>query len=291
MTSNDPVDHLEKLGVLRYLDFSSDTSRVPQGIQKPIMIRRVDPLPLTEIQAAAASAPGSVWYVLGEPNAWGLSVADTVVALHDTYQAILSEDPTAQITSPSILNWDFTCINCGGYQSGHSWLAEFLDEYQLLYGEAPPISIWAIDVYPIIWDAAQFPTVRADIVIEQITDFRAFLETLPYAQSDPIWITEIGLHWGFDDWVFEQEGCVGPAPAGEYQPQLIKDYLREVFSWLEANSASMSLDTWFLYSTYADIDVCNSASANGLTLFDSAGSDGQLTEVGWFYRDWVHNVR
>jgi len=291
MTSDDHIDHLAKLDVLRYLDFSADISNVPSGVQKPVMIRGIDPLPLVDIQTAAAASPGSVWYVLGEPNAWGVTVADSVVALHDVYEAILNEDPTAQITSPSILNWDFTCIGCGGYQSGHSWMQEFLDEYQLIYAEFPPIAIWAIDVYPIVWDAAQFPNVRDDIVIDQISHYRAYLDTLPQAQGKPMLITELGLHWGYDDWESGVPGCTGPSPKGDYKPEQIKTYLRSVFTWLEQNAYSKNIKAWYLFSTWQDIATCNAASANGLSLFDGPGSSANLTDIGKFYWDWVHNVR
>ena len=198
---------LDGLGVTWYIDYTADTSNIPAGRKKVIYINSVNPVPLQQINSAAAARPGSVWYVLGEPNAHGVSVADVVVGLHGTYAASRAADPSALITSPSLLNFDFTCTGCGGIPSGRSWVEEFRSTYKSLYGVEPPVDIWAIDVFPIIWPApfssapvsTAFPTVRDDIVTNDITAFRSYLSAIPAQAGKPIWVTEFGLHWGFSD--------------------------------------------------------------------------------------------
>jgi hypothetical protein len=128
IVTSDDAHALQTLGVTDYIDYSATLSDVPDGKRKLIYISSVDPLPLDAIRRGAAEAPGSVWYVLGEPNAHGKAVGDVVVGLHDTYAAIKQADPAALITSPSILNFGFSCINCGGYQAGGSWINRFVNE-------------------------------------------------------------------------------------------------------------------------------------------------------------------
>ncbi len=282
-----------------FIDYTSNLDDVPTGARKVIYLARVDPLPSGEqIKELADRAPGSVWYVLGEPNAHGVTVEDSIVALHDTYAAIKSADPTALITSPSILNYSFNCINCGGYAYGATWITDFYFGYIDLFGEAPPIDIWAIDVFPIVWPASNlppgeaFPTVRDDIVIKQIEEFREWVDSRPESRGKPIWITEFGLHWGFEDWKFGVEGCDGrPTPTGEYLADEVIDYLSRVYMWLEANSASMNIERWFTFSTYKDIATCEGDSGNGLSMLNDSGPHGELTEVGEFYNNWIRGIR
>jgi hypothetical protein len=296
VTSND-ARALSLLDVTEYIDYAMTTADVPSGKRKILYVRSVSPVPVLEIQQAAAAAPGSVWYVLGEPNAHGSTVEDVIAGLHDTYAVIRQADPTALITSPSILNFEFSCINCTGYPTGRSWIDQFRSEYLAIYGEEPPIDIWAIDVFPIVWPgpghpvSEVFPTVRHDIVKEQIEDYRDWIDLYPASRGKPIWITEFGLHWGFSNWDTSVPDCDTPTPAGVYETEKVKSYLREVYTWLEDNASEMNIQRWFTYSTYQDITVCRSDTANGLSLLSNNGPNGNLTEIGQFFRDWVHGVR
>lgn len=290
-TSSEGTSQVSALGVARYLNYGSGTEDIPPGTSKVLYLRSVTPVPHTMIAAAAAAAPGSTWYVLGEPNVPGTNPDDIVVGLHDTYAAIRSNDPTAKITSPSILNFDFTCIACGGYQSGHYWIDLFIDSYQSLYGVNPPVDYWAIDVYPIVWDVNSLPTTRADIVIEQIEDFREYLNTMPTEVSKPIIVTEIGLHWGFEGMTFDGSSCGGAYPTGAYMTDDVKGYLAEVFNWLEANSVSHNIDSWYLFSTYRDLSACHPDKGYGLTLFETAAPGSALSPVGSFFYDWIRGTR
>ena len=297
IVTSDDARALNELRVTEYIDYTVTTDDIPAGKRKVFYVRSVSPVPVLQIQEAAAAAPGSVWYVLGEPNAHGLTVEDVIVGLHDTYAIIKQTDPTALITSPSILNFSFSCTNCAGYPTGGSWIHQFRREYVEIYSEDPPIDIWAIDVFPIVWPGNgvsvddAFPTVRDDIVIDQIEEYRDWLDLFPASRDKPIWITEFGLHWGYNDWEPNAPDCTTPAPKGPYQTEAVKDYLRTVYSWLEDNSDSMNIQRWFTFTTYRDLSECQSDSANGLSLFDSPGPNGNLTEMGLFFRDWIHGVR
>jgi hypothetical protein len=160
----------------------------------------------------------------------------------------------------------------------------------------PPIDIWAIDVFPIIWPingnvSEAFPTTRADIVIAQVQEYRDWIDRYEAHAGKAIWVTEFGLHWGFSDWDTDREGCTTPAPAGEYQTEAVRRYMAEVYTWLEDNSDALNIERWFTFSSYRDLAVCHSDSGNGLTLFNSPAADGELTEIGEFFRDRVYGIR
>lgn len=297
VTSDDTLA-FELFGSIDYIDYSLNLSDVPPGARKVLYTNSVNPVPVEAIREAAAAAPGSVWYILGEPNAHGVSVQDVLVGLHDTYAAIKEADPTALITSPSILNFSFNCIGCPGFAYGSTWISNFFHGYIELFGEEPPIDIWAIDVFPIVWPGGNlspeeaFPTVRDDIVAQQVLDFREWLDARESTRGAPIWVTEFGLHWGFEGWEFGVEGCNGqPSPTGEYLLDEVQDYLVRAYTWFEENSESLNLERWFTFATYRDISRCTSDSGNGLSFLDNSGTSGKPTELGEFYKDWVRGVR
>jgi len=297
IVTSDDQHALTTLGVTDYIDYSATLSDIPEGKRKLVYISKVNPVPMETIEQVAADAPGSIWYVLGEPNGHGVTIESVLPQLHDTYEAIKAADPTALITSPSMLNFGFSCINCGGYTTGGSWINNFIIEYFGAYGEFPPIDIFAIDLFPLVWPGGSlsveeaFPTVRDDIVINQVVEYREWIDLWDAYRDKPIWITEFGLHWGFSDWELDTPGCNTPAPKGEYQAEEVKAYLGRVYEWLEANSEEMNIEKWFTFATYIDIHTCRPDSGNGLSLFDSPGTDGELTEVGQFFKDWVHGIR
>ncbi len=281
-----------------FIDYSHNPNNVPEDTRKVLYLNTVNPVQIEAIKQAAKQAPGSVWYILGEPNVAPISVEDILVGLHDTYAAIKSADPTALITSPSILNFSFTCINCGGYLHGATWITNFVFDYVELFGEEPPIDIWAIDVFPIVWpggrlsSADAFPTVRDDIVKAQVEEYREFIDSRESSRGAPIWITEFGLHWGFEDWRYGVEGCGNqPTPVGEYLTDQVQDYLVRTYTWLEEQSGPLNIERWFTFSSHRDISVCHGDSGNGLSLLDGPGADAGLTEIGEFYNDWIRGIR
>ncbi|WP_342822128.1 hypothetical protein [Candidatus Lucifugimonas marina] len=290
-TSAGALSQVASLGVNSYIDFSFSGSASGSGANKVIFIRSIDQVNAAQIQNAAIASPGATWYVLGEANVAGLDPNDIVVGLHDIYNTIKASDPTAKITSPSILNYEFTCILCGGYQSGKSWIQSFITGYSDLYGSPPPVDYWAIDVYPIIWDLDQLPTTRSDIALEQISDFRQFLNTLPSESSKPIVVTEIGLHWGFSGMTFSNPECSTAFPSGEYQTEKVIQYLREIFNGLEASAITDNIHSWYLFSTYRDLTLCHQDNGYGLTLFESPDSGATLSPLGQFFYNWIRGTR
>ncbi|MDA0989038.1 MAG: glycosyl hydrolase [Chloroflexi bacterium] len=295
--TSDPVAQqwfLDTLGTKWFLDWNSNVDVIPNGHEKIIPILSLPGPSAQSIQEIADLAPGSVWYIVGEPNRRdGYGASDIVTQLHDLYTAIKDADPTARITSPSILNWEFTCNGCSGYQKGSEWVAEFRAAYLTQIGEEPPIDIWAIDVYPLDW--VNLPTVDHQLAIDQVDDMRQYLDAVGQ-QNKPIWITELGLHWGWDAMLFSNSeeydiSCdPNPQPAGEYKTQMVIDYLVGVFDWLDANAAGKKIEKWFLFSTYRDITKCDPSAYAGLTLFNGPGVGAALTPVGQFFRDRVLGI-
>ena len=246
---------------------------------------------LTEIQAKARAAPGAVWYIVGEPNRRAdMDPASIVPTLHDIYQAIRAADPTAKITSPSVLNWEFTCYGCGGYQQGKAWVENFRATWLSFYGQEPPVDIWAIDLFPIDWTS--LPTTRTAEIINDLQAMRLYLNNISGQAGKPIWITELGLHWGWSDMQYGVAGCEGkPTPAGTYRTEAVKNYLQTMFRWLVQNGTALKIEKWFILSTYYDIAKCNYASYAGMTLFNGPEPSSGLTDIGQFVRDWAAGLR
>jgi hypothetical protein len=295
--TSDPVAQqwfLDTLDTKWFLDWNSSMDVIPSGHEKLITIGSLPGPSAQTIQDIVEVAPGSVWYIVGEPNRRSGYGATAIVAqLHNLYTAIKTADPTARITSPSILNWEFTCVGCGGFQNGREWVTEFRAEYSSQYGMEPPWDILAIDVYPLDWWT--LPTVNAQLSIAQVNDMRAYLDSTELSDK-PIWITELGVHWGYDSMLFPADegydiSCGGlPQPTGAYQTQAVINYLNEVFNWLDANASSHTIEKWFLFTTYSNITTCNPSAYAGLTLFDGPDVGAALTEVGQFFKNRVLGI-
>jgi hypothetical protein len=294
---------LDALGTRWFIDFSASTVVIP-GHQRLFFVGGTS-LPLSQIQAVAQQNPGAVWYILGEPNDGGTRPhidgrndgtppegLDEIIAvvdqLHTLYTQIKQVDPTAKITSPSALNWDFTCTGCAGYESGHSWIDKFYTQYLNRHGP-PPIDIWAIDVYPIDWN--NLPTVNATLAIQQVQDMRAYLNNIPSQAGKPIWITELSLHWAFPGLDFSVPGCNGlPTPTGAYQTAQVLNYMATIYDWLEANSASLNIQRWFQFFSYQNLTTCNTGAYAGISLFSSPQTGAPLSTTGEYFRNRVLNI-
>lgn len=291
---------LSQLGVDWYIDYTLDTSSIPAGRHKMLFVpmgRTAALLSESQIRAVALGAPGSVWYLGGEPNApeptgSRFITPDEYILNFDYYvQKIKGIDPTAKITGPSILNWDFTCRGCAGYQSGHSWLADFVQKYRNTHGgQPPPVDIWAIDTYPLTWD--KVPMTEWDIVRDQITGMRAWINlNVPELASKPIWITEIASHWAYSSWqTVNGRQTIGPGLDWDrdYLWNDMELYIANLFGWLKANGPALRVDRWFLNVAYVNIreEVKTHAYA-GIYLFESGNSGAPLNQLGRAYRDYA----
>ena len=294
--------HLETLGVKWYIDGTPDPRNAPPGTHKVPFIAvkpgrtRLTPQQITDF---ASGAPGSVWYIGGEPNVSsqdGIS-ASAYVTEFDYYAPLIrGVDPSARIMGPSILNWSFDCTGCPGYPTGEQWMTGFFDAYRAAHGgDDPPIDIWAIDTYPLTW--TQVPMVDWILVVNQITGYREFLdsELLPSAPKT-IWVTEIASHWAYSEWIFDSDGFVTLPAHLDWQDDFLWDqegqYLIAIADWLKANSASMQIERWFFYKTYVNLPQSAAKFAYaGMHFFEGPGPEASLNQLGEIYRDYATGVR
>ena len=282
-----------------YLAFTSGVSTVSNGVQAPIYVYVAPGQPrlsTTKLQDLATQSPGAVWYVGGEPNI-RFTVDELIEDLRYYYTEIKIADSTARITSPSPLNWEFTCIGCVGFTSGKEWMTNLVSRYQDLYGTLPPWDLWAIDVYPIDWwnipntgfepeTIAQYSPDRPPnselIAAKQIQAYREYIDTLPGKSGQPIIVTELGMHVAWSNLEFSPE-CGAGSPSGEFRPLAVIDYFESIYTWLENHSSSHNIERWFTYVTYSEFGACLPDGYAGMSLMASPGVGGQLTDIGEWY--------
>jgi hypothetical protein len=275
-------------GVLENIATVGDEQIVEWGFSDPVLVRKT-----------AFQNPGTQWYLFGETNRRGYMHGNRFAPVFKYFvDQIKLADDTAQIMSPSILNWDFTCIGCGflvdceglslsGYQCGKVWLKTFINSYEIRYGVKPPVDIWAIDVYPLDWVSIPNSAVHADIVIDQLEKLRGYLDTIPEYQNTPIWITEIAVHVGYDRWLVDEEtGLVGPdlGPGLYYHADKMADYLITILDWLESNADDYIIEKWFFFVTWKDlVNVPADDPYMGITFFEDRETGSQLNCLGRIY--------
>lgn len=277
---------LKQIGTEWYLGDDYGVDNVPAGFQKLLFVGRLPGSTDPDVRTIAGQARGATWSVVNEPNRPpAYDPRDIADRVHDLHAAIRQADPTAKLLSPPILNYSFTCTLCGGYTPGRDWLTAFRDQYRTLYLTEPPVDAWALNVYPLDW--ANIPTVNSQLAIDQIIGFRSYLDSVPELKGRPIWITELGLHWGWDQWATDVPGCTNPSPAGTYRTDLVLRYLTELFDWLDANAQAMNIQKVFVYVTYRDITKCSPDAYAGMTLFDGPQAGASLTDAGRLFRDRV----
>ncbi len=295
------------LSVDWYLDYGVSPS-VDPSINKlrAIMLEPgFHPYSDAEIIDLVSADPGSYFQIGNEPNIFckdpvtsctGVnSPAGYADALNYYATRIKAADPTAVIVGPNVLNFDFTCIGCSGYTSGRTWIEEMRQSYLSSYGTEPPIDIWAIHQYPLDW--FNLPTVNDAVLTQDLEAFRTYLDSIPGQSSKEIWITEFGLHWGFEGLQYQKDGTLEPCdpsttdrcwpgPTGEYLTSEVIGYLDRLTSFYRTNSSRLKLTRWFLWRHNYTFGP-NPSGTNGLTLFDSFYQGGQLTPVGTAYRNMI----
>jgi len=302
VVSGAPEYPLDKLGTTWYLDYSPNVSQRPSGTNKVgfISVKPGNPrISESTLSNWATAAPGSVWYIGGEPNIGaqdGISPAAFVTEFDYYYDAIKGADPTAKITSPSVLNWDFTCVGCGGFTTGHSWMSQFVAAYAAAHsGSLPPVDIWAIDLYPLRWN--EVPMVDDQILIDQLESYRSYLSFELGLPNAPIWITEIASHWAYSSIGFDANGYLDLPPEldwdDDYEWDVMSGFLTRLMDWLDANGPANNIERWFLYTTW--IDIQNAGRINygyaGIYLLDGPQSGAALTPLGQIYSDYARGIR
>lgn len=291
---------LGQLGVEWYIDYSPDPSTAPNGTKKLPFISvkpGKDRLTPTEIATFTSAAPGSPWYIGGEPNVPQQDgITPEAYAVEFDYYAteIRASDPTAKIMGPSILNWDFTCTGCTGFQSGESWMRQFVDTYIFTHaGEVPPVDIWAIDAYPLTWDV--LPMTNWQIVTDQLAGFRQYLrDEVPGHADTPIWLTEVASHWGFNGFRIV-DGKLTIPEGQTYENSFLWDeeisYMDGIIGWLKVNAAAQNIERWFFYEDWADISKTAAGGYAGIQFFESGDDGAALNQLGQVYRDHALGLR
>jgi len=271
-------------GALENIATVGDAQIVKWGFSDPAVVRK-----------SAIRNPGTNWYLFSETNRRGYMHGDRFAPVFKYWaEQIRLADSTAKILSPSILNWDYTCLGCNfplvdcegfslqGYQCGKVWLKTFINSYKTRYGVNPPVDIWAIDVYPLDWDRLPNSGLQAVEAIRQLDQMWRYLQNFPEYQNTPIWITEIAVHIGFDGWKKNSEGI--PGPTGNYHPDKMAEYLTTMLDWLESNAKDYSIEKWFFYITWIDIFNASYDGYMGITFFEDQEAGSALTCLGEIYR-------
>ncbi len=237
------------------------------------------------IRSRAAARPSSYWLVGNEPNVPGqddISPEAYAVAFAQIVGAIKDGDPEARIVAPNVLNWEETCLACPGITRGREWADRFLSAYQRMYGGPPPIDVWGIHPYQVDW--VHLPQTDADHVRRELVAMRAYLDSDPSQRDKPIWVTELGVLWGYDGlvWMEESPGVWKALPVGSYREDLLEAWLGELLDWLESEGRALGVERWFLYSTSAQPEPY-SPVGSGLYLLDGEGPGAGLTRIGLLY--------
>ena len=254
------------------------------------------------ITLKATAAPGSVWYLGGEPNVphagvgYGISPVEYVQEFDYYSSAIKSADPTARVMGPSILNWSFTCSGGCGFLSGESWMTEFIELYRASHGGSPPaVDIWAIDLFPLTWDVV--PMVNWQVITAQLSEFRAYLDAqVPEHSNTPIWITEVGSHWAYSKLGFSDQGnLIVPTdldPIDDYEWDAMEGYLVGLLDWLRANGPQLKIEKWFFYRAFIDtVQQVAFDGYAGLYFFEGRKAGDVLNQLGQVYRNYALGLR
>tara|TARA_B100001123_G_scaffold179346_1_gene205496 strand:+ start:233 stop:1330 length:1098 start_codon:yes stop_codon:yes gene_type:complete len=318
---------LEELGVNWYLNFSPSLDQIPSGANKVAFIQvpgnsiywnsgdaqSVASLTDTqrlergfttqrEVEYMATMAPGSYWYIFGEPNRYGFITPERFISVFHYYVTIIkSYDPSAKIVGTSMLNWDHTCIGCSGtfqcetvprkgYMCGKVWFKRFIAAYELEYGYKPQVDAWGIDLYPLDWSTfGANSEIHASIVISQLVSMRAYLDTLQEYLETPLWITEIAVHRGYDcgancrSWTVDPSGN-GLLPLGVYRWDKMSDFMLTVLDWLETNATDYKIEKWFFFVSWRDIVSASTDGYMGIIFFDGPIQSSGLNCLGEAYR-------
>ena len=291
---------VQNLGSTWFIDFNSDTADAPSGTNKVPFIQvapRSNRVPPSDLEILTARAPGSYWYIGGEPNVaqQGNMSPEAFVDEFDYYATeIRAADPLARIMGPSILNWDFTCTGCGGFTSGETWMRAFIDAYAVKHaGKSPPVAVWSIDAYPLTWNSV--PMTDWELVRDQILGFRQFLALeVPEHSKTPIWVTELASHWAFPEWVIENNALAIPPDLDintDYAWDEMEGYMDGILGWLKNQGPVHNIERWFLFKGYVDIAESSKEGYAGIYLYENGNEGSPLNRLGKVYQDYILGIR
>ncbi len=272
----------------------------------------------TLLQDIALRTPGSWWIVGSEPNVgghdWrdGLSLSENAREYATHYRryrdVILAADPTANFVVGNLFNHSTTCTGCSGMPKGLDYLQALRAAYLDLYGTLPPADAWGVHLYSLAWfpqsDGIQTVAEAMTNTIEiksNIINFRSYVNTSMSATSTPIWITEVGVIWGYEDWCWQVDrpGAItndcrnssvrvtsrySGQPAIEFPlaSDRLDFFIRDLTDWLLANKAIRGIDRWFFYTNYGFPDPATQVYA-GIAMMDGIDADSEPSRFGQTY--------
>lgn len=284
-TSGDPAQ-LPLFGLSWLYGGTDPRQPLPLGVTATYLLPVDPPLDEATLATWVKLRPGGFWLIGNEPNVPAEhNTAPTASASPEVYADVLAGysdtikrlDPKATLIGPNIINWSFTCDGCPGFQSGLEWTNQMRAAYLDRYNQEPPIDIWGIHLYDLDW--VTLPNGNAARQIDQLLSFRNWLDAVPASRGAPIWITEIGIHWGFPGFRFEHGNIT---PTGDYDIDHVEAYMRSVFSWLNEHSAPLRIERWFVWLlSVREGEVEDGyATWGGITLMNGPGIDAEPTRLG-----------
>ncbi|MCX6022201.1 MAG: glycosyl hydrolase, partial [Chloroflexi bacterium] len=275
---------LGQLGMRWWFSFFDDTRTAP-GTQRVLLISTADAAPLksaAELQAMARQNPGAHWLIGNEPNTPGqdnVTPARYAERLRYYADALRGIDPAAKLVGPNVLNWNRTCTGCdGGFTPGKQWTEQLAASYQERYGSSPPFDVWGVHAYTISWD--RLPMTDPGAMIEEVSAFRSFVDSRQGDRAKPVWVTEFGVIWGYDQ-VAWRDGKV--SPAGDLRNDRVQEYLTQFVGWLKDNAERRNIERWFLFISHGAAEPYATDYA-GISLMTTGGADAELTPLGQTYR-------
>ncbi len=229
----------------------------------------------------------SFWLIGNEPNVPGQDNTSPEVyaeALHRAAETIRAADPQATLIGPNVLNWSVTCQACPGFPSGLDWTNSMRAAYRARFGTEPPLDAWSLHAYDLNWN--RLPLIDQGQDAAQIEALRRYLDAVPALTAKPIWLTEFGVVWGYDDLKWEQNGAGEwiAQPRGTYRQDLLEAYLRGSLDWLESNAGRLRLGRWFLFTSRGEAESF-SPVFGGISLFDASSPQAHLTSFGRLYTE------
>jgi len=234
---------------------------------------------------ANSTLHNSYWMIGNEPNVPGQDDTPPDVyakSLHSLTAAIKAVDSTATVIGPNVLNWNYTCKGCPGYTPGQTWFEQMQDAYQSQFQAALPFDAYSMHTYSLDWD--NLPLLNHNRDVEQIEAMRTFLDANPDTRNKPMWLSEFGIIWGYDQlgWGKDANGNTIAIPQGTLRTDLIRQYFNDTLGWLKANALRLNLARWFIYTSYG-LPEPYSNTFSGISLVDGTSSQANLTDFGKIY--------
>jgi hypothetical protein len=280
VATGDPIA-LQRAGISWYLTFGFDGSP-PSNMKRASVVRLLPPPDVKTLRAAVLANKGGAWLIGNEPNVSTAATSDNLspdeyaVLLNELETVIHDADSTALIVGPDVLNWSDSCGGCdGGYTLGFDWTQQFYNAYQSRYGTRPPIDRWAIHTYELDWQHT--PNLHTDFHVRQLTALRQWLDSMPAEAGRSIWDSELGFHWGFHGWKFDDQHKL--VPASSYDDAGAQSWLQSMLDWLMSDGAGLGIERSFLYGQ-APAEEGFSEAYGGLALFSDGSPDSDLSETG-----------